>query len=81
MQRWLGFFLGTPQRFLTTVCGITLILGLFNPDKVERALYGLLQAISNAIAPFIEPVLTLAFMAIGIGLILRSVWRKGGGGK
>lgn len=81
MQRWTRFFLGTPQQFLATACGIALICGLFNLEKVERALYGLLQAISNAIAPLIEPVLTLAFMAIGLGFLVCAVWRKGGGGK
>jgi len=78
---WFRFFLGTPRRFLTTAGGAAIIFGFFRPDLVAGAVSGLLTALMGAIAPLIQPIMTLMIVFIGLGVILRSVWPRKKGGK
>jgi hypothetical protein len=82
MGHWFSFFAGTPQRFLGTVAGLAALYGLFNPDGVGQAVHALLQVLLLAIAPFMEPLLTLGVIIIGFSIALRGLWRRprGGGG-
>ena len=78
MAAWFRFFLGTPRRFLLTFLGLATIYGLFRPELVASAVGNLLAALINVLTPFVQPVLALGVAFIGLGIILRLVWRKGG---
>ena len=75
------FFLGTPRRLLSTLAGLAILFGLFFPEIVGNAIRALLTAVFCAVAPFIQPVLVLMVVIIGLGVILRGVWRPRGGGR
>lgn len=81
MQVWLRFFVGTPRRFLTTAGVLVIIFGLFEPQVVGDAVRNLLTALFNAVMPFVQPVLILGFIILGLGVMIRNVWRKGGSKK
>jgi len=76
MRHWLRFFVGSPQRFLITLAGLAFIFGLFRPDLIQQAIYNLFNAVLAAVMPFVAPLLTLGIVCVGLGLILRGVWRR-----
>lgn len=76
MLKFLGAFLGTPKRALWTIVGIAMIVGFFRPDLIERGLIALLNAVINALNPFIVPLFALAIMALGFRILLRGVFGK-----
>jgi hypothetical protein len=80
MDHWIRFFFGTPQRFLGTLAGLAATYGLFQPDAVGSAIQALLQAVLMAIAPFLEPLMTLAVIVLGFGIAFRGVFRRPRGG-
>jgi len=80
MNQWFRFFLGTPQRFLATLGALTVIYGLIFPQVVGRAVSNLLTELFGAVAPFVQPVLTLMVVLIGVGIMVRKVWHSGGKG-
>ncbi len=77
MQQWIRFFIGTPQRFLGTLGGLTVMFGLFFPRVVGSAVHDLIAALMEAIAPFVQPLLTLGVICLGLGILLRAVFRRG----
>jgi len=74
MGAWIRFFIGTPKRFLASLVGAGFVFGLFRPDLIQQAVYDLFQAVLTAITPFIEPLLTLGIVFIGLGIILRVLF-------
>ncbi|MGH7175468.1 MAG: hypothetical protein ACREGR_03875 [Minisyncoccia bacterium] len=77
MNVWIRFFIGTPRRFLATCGGLIVIFGLIAPQAMGEAVRALLVALAQAVAPFIQPLLTLGIIFIGLGFALRGVWKRG----
>ena len=78
LRQYLVFFFGTPWRFLATLCVPLIILAYFHPEVIQTAISNLLAAVVTAIAPYLHPLLTIAFILFAIGLLIRAAW---GGGK
>ncbi|MCX6786370.1 MAG: hypothetical protein NTU85_00920 [Candidatus Kaiserbacteria bacterium] len=68
------FFLGTPRRLLATLGGFTFFYGLAFPQKLGAALNELFYALE----PLFKAALLLGVVFIGLGVMLKGVWRKGG---
>jgi hypothetical protein len=81
MNQWIRFFVGTPQRLLMTLGGLIVAYGLVNPVGVGQAVNALLMQLALAIAPFVQPLLTLGVVCIGFGIVWRGVFPKKGGKK
>ena len=81
MGPWLRFFVGTPQRLLLTLGGLTLIFGLFNPEMFGRAVNRLLTNLLIAVAPLEQPLLTLAIIMFAIWVIWRGTFGRPRGKK
>ena len=60
MGKWFSFFLGTPQRFLSTCAGIALIVAMISPALIHTATANLFEAISPIVGPFLQLVIVLA---------------------
>ena len=63
---WIGFFLGTPQRFLLTLTGIGLIVVVTNPGLLQSAVSQFVQEAS----PLVGLTLTLIIVFFGIKIVL-----------
>ena len=74
---WVRFFVGTPRRFLATMVVPMMIFAYFRPDIIQTSLHNLLEALLLAVAPFVEPLMVLAVVCIGLGMMLRGVWSGG----
>ena len=79
--QWLGWFVGTPPRFLTTLGVILFVYGLFHPHEIGVALNALFAEFFAAVEPFKVPALTLVVMIAGSVWALRkalAATKKGG---
>jgi hypothetical protein len=76
MRVWIQFFVGTPQRLLSTVAGMAMVYGYFYPQVVADHIHSLLVALFTVIEPLIQPVLTLMLVTLGLGVLVRRVWAK-----
>lgn len=75
-MQWVRFFIGTPRRLLATMVVPLMVFAYFRPDIIQTSLFNLLSAVLNGITPFLQPLLTLAIVFIGLGIMLRAVWRR-----
>ena len=66
MNVWVRFFVGTPQRFLASSLFVALVVAAINPDIVRQAVSNMMAAI----APLMEPALTIAIVIGGIRFLL-----------
>ena len=62
MRTWITFFVGTPQRFLYTLGGISLMTVLVWPGLLRMAMERLVVELS----PLLAPVLTVFVIFIGL---------------
>ncbi len=76
MNRWINFFLGSPQRFLGTLVGVGFVICLISPTLFERALNQAITAVITALQPLIGPCLTLIIVFAGIRMILGGGRKK-----
>ena len=75
-MQWVRFFVGTPQRFLATMVVPLLVFAYFRPDIIQTAIFNLVNAVLSAVAPFVQPLLTLALVFFGLAIMIRAVWRR-----
>jgi hypothetical protein len=76
MRAWVNFFLGTPQRFLYTLLGVSVIVVLAWPGLLRMAMERLVMELS----PLLAPMLTIFVIFIGLRVMFGGR-AKGGGGK
>ena len=77
MRAWITFFVGTPQRFLYTLLGISLLTVLVWPGLLRMAVERLVAELS----PLLAPVLTIFVIFIGLRVMFGGRARGGGGGR
>lgn len=70
-RAWVGFFIGTPRRFLWSFVGILVILAAICPDLAARAMHNVLGVFVKAVGPFVGPLLTILIIAVGFWVMLR----------
>lgn len=75
MMRYVTYFMGTPERLLRSMVACLVVFGLVRPEVIGHAVQNLLSALLTAIAPSVEPVLTLAIVIAGMGIIVKKAWR------
>lgn len=76
MNRWIRFFLGTPQRFLGSLVGVGFVICLINPVIFERAINHAITTVIVALQPLIGPCLALIIVFAGIRMILGGGRKK-----
>lgn len=69
MHAWFRFFAGTPQRFLTTMVVIGLIVVVASPGLLRMALERLIQESGPALGPMLA-------IAIVLGGLKVVVWGR-----
>ncbi|MBI3956742.1 MAG: hypothetical protein HY340_02025 [Candidatus Kerfeldbacteria bacterium] len=64
-MRWFRFFLGTPQRLLSTVVAVVILYALVNPGNVAGA-------VNRAFGALFGPLATIAILV----LVLRMIFGR-----
>lgn len=78
MGRWIGFFVGTPQRFLITLAALVGLYSVANPGWLQGAVRQLGHEFFSAVNPLIPPLFQLAVIVAVMAWIIRAPFRKGG---
>ena len=60
-MNWFRYFLGTPQRLLSTTVVVVIIYALFNPERVADAVNRIFGALFGPLATLAILVLRLIF--------------------
>ncbi len=70
MNRWIRFFIGSPQRFLATLLAVGVIVCMINPALFEQALSNAVSAILHSLGPLLGPVLAVVIVFAGLRMIV-----------
>jgi hypothetical protein len=76
MRCVLNILFGSERRIQVTLIVFLslLIVHLLNPGAIRSALAGLWCELE----PFISAMLVYGFIALGLGIMVRAAWRRGG---
>ena len=77
LEVWVSYFIGTPQRMMRTIIGVSLIVVLIKPELLERAV----SALMVAVQPLIAPALTILIVFAGLRIMFHGFNQRKGGSK